>query len=281
MNEEIKTITDLALCQAVAHDKMRLALTRPYNHENGNTYATDGRILLSIPSSICKEYEPFQDARFPDVVRELEDRTSRSKDTYMNLMLANMVDTPSDVRIGSLLVRNAVYNKVRDITALLGLKGWRVRECVQSVILEHELFTLLVMGILESKNTVTIPLSICPLPTSMDIDAAKEYAKVLEEKEQKHKEEQDIRSCIYTFTVVRYATMYVKADSIEEAKHIARRHRNDIDSWDFEDPKIDSYDGMSEEPDSSMGTIYTDEGECSYDEVCAQIEEEINEHHNQ
>lgn len=274
-DEEIKILTDLALRQAVARNDVRVAMTRPYNHENGNTYATDGLILLCIPSSICKEYSPFQDARFPNVVPVIENNIKSASDESHHLMLKHMTDTDCDVNIGGVIVRNSIYRRVKDITCLLGLKGWNVRVSYRSLILENNLIRMLVMGLLDSKRFDLLPFSDEELPEDMDVESAKEYIKVLKEREQKHKEEQDIRSCIYTFTVVRYATMYVKAGSIDEAKNLAHRHRHDIISWDFEDPEIDSYENGPEEPDAGMGTIYTADGGRSYVEVCEQIEKEI------
>lgn len=280
MQEEIKTLTDLALIQTVAEDEVRVVMTRPYNHENGNTYATDGGILLAVPSSMCKEYEPFKDCRFPNVVPVIESHRNSAIGQSFNLFLKDMKDVASDVRIGDILISKSRYDKVRDITALLGLQGWEVMICKQSVLLVNGLIHLLVMGLMESKTFVPIPLSSEDMTFGMDVNAAKEYVKVFEARKKLEHEEDDVRSCIYTFTIVRYATMYVKADNLKEAEKIAQRHRDDVRSLDFEYPEVDSFEEWSSEPDSSMSTIYTDEGECSYSEVCEQIEEEIEKLHN-
>ena len=278
MKEQLQTITDLALMQAVETDGLRPAMSRPYNHENGFTYAINGMVLLSIPSSMCKEYEKLEGCRFPNVEKAMSDHLSSSVNTSKSLFLRDMEDLKSvkdDVEIHGVFIRNSNYSTIRDITAILGLEGWHIRLGDQYLILVNGDFVLLIMGLLESISHVTIPTSDEYCSQEQDISSALEYAQTLQVQQKLEYECDDISSCIYTFSIVRRASMYVKADSLEEAREIAEKHCGDIDEWDFDYPEVDYCEGGTEPPRSYMDSIFTSDGESTFDEVCKRIDDEI------
>ena len=272
----IKEITDYALRLCVAKGPIRMAMTRPYNNENGFTYATDAFVLLCVPSEYCMQYEPFKEYRFPDVAKVVDDTKSSCLDRVDYIHTGELCEIRNDASISGIVIRNSSYSTLCDVTRILGLEGWTVRsDGKQMLLLNNGMYVLIICGLLESKNYTVIHTDGFDFRHGTDIDMAEAAISVIEERVKKEEAQADRRKCIYTFTVVRYATMYVKADNLDEAKRIANSHCSSVDSWDFGHPEVDSFDEYPEEPDSSMGTIFTEDGESTYDDVMEELEEEL------
>lgn len=272
----IQEITDYALQQCVSDNPTRVAMTRPYSHENGNTYATNGIVLLWMPSEHCKRYEPMEGYRFPNVVNTIEKMNNSKSELLGNILERDMNPHIGDVCIAGVFIGNSTYATLCDVTRILGLQGWCVRRTSnQSLMLSNGGCHLILMGLLESTEHDTVELDQGVLPLGTNIEAACAAIPAIEDRKKKEEVQSDRFKCIYTFTVARYATMYVKADNLEEAKRIANSHCDDVDLLDFDDPEVESYNKYPEEPDSSMESIFTEDGESTYYEVMDELEEEL------
>lgn len=79
---------------------------------------------------------------------------------------------------------------------------------------------------------------------------------------------------IYAVTVAKYATMYVEADTAEEAVAYARQHCDELDDRDFEDSEnaVDSWEDFQYQAEDFMERIYTPDGEMSFDKYVEELE---------
>ena len=85
---------------------------------------------------------------------------------------------------------------------------------------------------------------------------------------------------IVAVTIAQYATMYVEADSPEEAAKIAKEHMEEyITDEDFEDSdiQVDSYETYTTECEDWMDKIWADGEVKSYDEYMDELEDEDDE----
>ena len=81
---------------------------------------------------------------------------------------------------------------------------------------------------------------------------------------------------IVAVTVCKYATMYVEAETPEEAMKYAKKYCNDVDDWDFDgDVEVDSCDNYTTNVDVHMEKIWIEEGQTlDFDEYMEQLEEQ-------
>lgn len=82
---------------------------------------------------------------------------------------------------------------------------------------------------------------------------------------------------IVAVTVAQYATMFVEADSPEEAVRYAKEHCNEIPYEAFEDSdvQVDSCEAYTTELADWMDEIWVEDGNTlTYDEYADQLEEE-------
>lgn len=82
---------------------------------------------------------------------------------------------------------------------------------------------------------------------------------------------------IVAVTVAKYATMYIEADTPEEAYKYAKKHCHEVDDSEFEDSDIsvDSYETYTTEADESMEKIWIEDGKTiSFDDFIGKLEEQ-------
>lgn len=82
---------------------------------------------------------------------------------------------------------------------------------------------------------------------------------------------------IVAVTVARYATMFVEADSPEEAERYAKEHCDDVpfDAFEDSDVQVDSYEAYTTELEDWIDEIWVEDGNTlTHDEYAAQLEEE-------
>lgn len=81
---------------------------------------------------------------------------------------------------------------------------------------------------------------------------------------------------IYGVTVVKSATMYVEADSVDEALKIADKHCSELSDSDFwdSDNEVFSCESYPSESDDYMENIYTKDGKMSFDTYVEQLNEQ-------
>ena len=81
---------------------------------------------------------------------------------------------------------------------------------------------------------------------------------------------------IYAVRVAKYATMYVEADSTEEAFKLAKEKCDELSDSDFLDSEneVDTCDAYSTEAVEYMEDIWTKDGKMSYDDYVDQLNEQ-------
>ena len=79
---------------------------------------------------------------------------------------------------------------------------------------------------------------------------------------------------ITAVTIARYATMYVEADTVNEAVYYAAKHCSELSDHDFEesDQQVDSYENYSTDAEAYMDKIYTTDGVKTYEEYMDELE---------
>ena len=80
---------------------------------------------------------------------------------------------------------------------------------------------------------------------------------------------------IVAVTVAKRVTMYIEADTPEEAYKYAKEHCCEVDDWDFEDSdiEVDSYENYATEAEYWMDKIWIEDGKTlSFDEYVDQLE---------
>lgn len=85
------------------------------------------------------------------------------------------------------------------------------------------------------------------------------------------------KDSIVAVTVAKYATMYVEAESTEEAVKYAKKHCNQVCDSEFEDSDIyvDSYEAYTTEAEDYMDKIWVEDGKTlTYDEYMDELEEQ-------
>lgn len=81
---------------------------------------------------------------------------------------------------------------------------------------------------------------------------------------------------IVAVTVAKYATMYIEADTPEEAYKYAKKHCHEVDDSEFEDSdvSVDSWENYTEAEDW-MDKIWIEDGKTmSYDDYIDELEEQ-------
>ena len=81
---------------------------------------------------------------------------------------------------------------------------------------------------------------------------------------------------IYVVTVAKYTSMYIEANSPEEAVKYAKKHCDDLPDSAFDDSSIevDSYEDTPWEAQEWMDEIWIEDGQTlSYDDYIASLEE--------
>lgn len=77
---------------------------------------------------------------------------------------------------------------------------------------------------------------------------------------------------IVAVTIVKRATMYIEADTPEEACRYAEKHCHCIDDFDFESNEVDSYESYATESEYWMDKIWVEDGRTvSYDEYVDEL----------
>ena len=88
---------------------------------------------------------------------------------------------------------------------------------------------------------------------------------------------------IVAVTIAKYATVYVEADSPQEAAEIVRNNLDDIydampseldDQFEESDIEVDSYEAYTSEAEDYMEHIWADGDALTYDEYVEELEEE-------
>lgn len=82
---------------------------------------------------------------------------------------------------------------------------------------------------------------------------------------------------IVAVTVAQYATMYVEADSPEEAVKYAKEHCDEVpfDAFEDSDVQVDSWEDYTTEAEDWMDEIWVEDGNTlTYDEYADQLNEE-------
>ena len=82
---------------------------------------------------------------------------------------------------------------------------------------------------------------------------------------------------IVAVTVAKYATMYIEADTPDEAMEYAKKHCDNLSDSDFweSDIHVSSWDNYTTEADESMDEIWIEDGEkITYDEYMDELEEQ-------
>lgn len=80
---------------------------------------------------------------------------------------------------------------------------------------------------------------------------------------------------IVAVTVAKYATMYIEANTPEEAYQYAKEHCGEVDDLDFYDSEIEvySWEDYVTEADEFMNKIWVEDGETmTYDEYMDELE---------
>ena len=81
---------------------------------------------------------------------------------------------------------------------------------------------------------------------------------------------------IYCITVAKYATMWVEADSEDEAVKYAKEYCDDVDDDDFEGSSIevDSWEPWAYQAEEDMEKIWVEDGKVlTYDEYMDELED--------
>lgn len=82
---------------------------------------------------------------------------------------------------------------------------------------------------------------------------------------------------IVAVTLATYATMYVEADTPEEAYEYAKKHLNEISSDAFEDSEVEvhSWEAYTTEAEDWMDEIWVEDGKTmTYDEYVDELNEQ-------
>lgn len=88
---------------------------------------------------------------------------------------------------------------------------------------------------------------------------------------------------IVAVTIAKYATVYVEADSPQEAAEIVRNNIDDIydampseldDQFEESEIEVDSYEAYTSEAEDYMDQIWADGEAMDYDEYMDELEEE-------
>ena len=81
---------------------------------------------------------------------------------------------------------------------------------------------------------------------------------------------------IVAVTVAKYATMYIEAESVEDAVKYAKKHCDNVDDWDFDDSdvQVDSWETSPYQAEDYMGKIWVENGETmTYDDCMDELED--------
>jgi len=88
---------------------------------------------------------------------------------------------------------------------------------------------------------------------------------------------------IVAVTIAKYATVYVEADTPQEAAEIVKNNLDDIydamasdidDQFEESDIEVDSYDSYTTDAEDNMYIIWTPDGEKTYDEYMDELDED-------
>lgn len=81
---------------------------------------------------------------------------------------------------------------------------------------------------------------------------------------------------VYAVTLKKMATIYVDAESPEEAQKIAESWKDDVDDrdWDDSDVEVDSWDAYPDEAEGYMETIYTENESMDVEEFLERFDEQ-------
>ena len=82
---------------------------------------------------------------------------------------------------------------------------------------------------------------------------------------------------IYCITIAKYATMWVEADSEDEAVKYAKKYCDEMDDEDFEDSEkeVDSWEPGAYEANEDMQEIWIEGGKTlTFDEYMDELEEQ-------
>ena len=81
---------------------------------------------------------------------------------------------------------------------------------------------------------------------------------------------------VVAVTVAKYATMYVEAETPEEAVKYAKEHCDEVNPWDFENGvSVDSWETSASQVEDYMEEIWIEGGKTlTYDEYMDALEEQ-------
>lgn len=81
---------------------------------------------------------------------------------------------------------------------------------------------------------------------------------------------------IVAVTVAKYATMYMEADTPEEAMEYAEKHCAEVDPWNFEDEvRVDSCESYTTQAEEYMEEIWVEDGKTiSYEDYMDALDEQ-------
>lgn len=91
------------------------------------------------------------------------------------------------------------------------------------------------------------------------------------------------KNSIVAVTIAKYATVYVEADTPQEAAEIVKNNLDDIydematdidDQFEESDIEVDSYESYTTDCEDYMGNIWTPEGAMSHDEYMDALDED-------
>lgn len=252
-----KELIDLALRVCESNDDLRKAMQHSVTID-GDTYACDGHVAIRLSSKVVgsKVYKlPKDVGRYPDVKTLFGGRTIRVGWLSAENIKQHEGDIYDDyVVIGHHCFRGDISDTLWLITNMLGVKGWEVRKTDSrsgGMIFHADAghVSMLLMPLMidddkkagKSDDKVHFQLSEESIDVSMDLNSGKKwYADYMARQEQERKElEKRRKGNIFTFTVAKYAPMYVEAENIEEAKKIACKYCNEVDDSLFEDGEIE------------------------------------------
>lgn len=254
-----------------AVDEIRYQMCKPFEMD-GYVYATDGRSVVRVPADqLADSYK--QEYKCPNASALFK----KPELTPGSISSMRIIESDGNVKFGQWVFSESQWNRVCKTTAILGLEGWIVggwSEHASAMYLRNGDVEMLVMPTAVDEFSTEI---VCDnIVWNEGIDE-KSGTIALEAIRKKEKEEEAAHIAkvgekydnIYSVTIAKYATMYVEASDAKEARKIAREHMDDIDDWDFDDAEIDSMDTTPSCAENYMDTIYTDDGEYSYDEYAA------------
>lgn len=258
-----------ALNVCVANDAIRYQMNSPFE-QRGYVYATDGKVLMRVPADELEDSykRDYTCPNASDVMRQTELCCG-------SLSMMALIDTDDPVvNIENWMIAGTQYQRVRKVTALLGLEGWIVKGYKaphSAMVLINGNIEMLVMPTNDTGASITIKCDDCYKSNGINTEAGTLAFEAMKQKaaeEEKKKVEAlgETYNKIYAVTLVKSAVMYVEAKSSREAMRIAEDRCSEIDDCDFDNVEVDSCESHPSEAADYMDTIYTEDKEYTYNE---------------